>query len=78
MSGHIICFAKSVESAYFSHNGGHATMSGKEKVDFFESLGIILIIFEVKPSMQISAYESAVSSQSITKNVSILRNFRTY
>ena len=48
MSGHI-CFKKSTDLAYFGHNGGRTSMSRKWKVDFFETLGIILIIFEVKP-----------------------------
>ena len=61
MSGHIY-FGKSADSAYFGHNGGQTTMSLKGKVDFFESLGIILIIFEVKPSIKKSTYGSAVSS----------------
>ena len=51
MSGHI-CFEKSADSACFGHNGGQTIMSQKGKVDFFESLGIILVIFEVKPSIQ--------------------------
>ena len=67
MSGHI-CFEKSADSAYSTHNGSQTTMSGKGKVHFFESIGIILIIYEVKPSIQESAYESAVSSQSIMDN----------
>ena len=62
MSGYLICFQKSVDSAYFGHNGGQTTMSRKGKVDFFESLGIILIIIEFKPSVQKSASESVVSS----------------
>ena len=61
MSGHMICFEKSADSAYFGHNGGQTTMSRKVKVDFFENLGMILIIFEVKPSIQKSAYGLAVS-----------------
>ena len=43
---------KTADSAYFRHNGGQTTMSQKGKVDFFEIVGIILIIFEVKPSIQ--------------------------
>ena len=62
----MICFEKSADSAYFDHNGGQTTMSRKWKVDIFESLGIILIIFEVKPSIQKGVYGSAVSSQSKT------------
>ena len=30
-----ICFEKSADSAYFIHNGGQSTLSGKGKVDFF-------------------------------------------
>ena len=40
----------------------------KGKVDFFESLEIILIIFEIKPSIQKSTYESAVSTRVILVN----------
>ena len=40
-------------------------MNRKRKVDFFERLGITLIIFEVKPSIQKGSNESAVNSQSI-------------
>ena len=58
----MMSFEKSADSAYFGRNGGQTTMSQKGKVDFFESLGIILFIFEVKPSIQKSAYGSAVSS----------------
>ena len=66
MNGHKICFKKSADSAYFGHYSGQTTMSRKGKVDFFESLGVILIITEVKPSIQKSAYGSAVSSYSIS------------
>ena len=38
------------------------TMTQIGRVDFFESLGIILIIFEVKLFIQKGAYGSAVSS----------------
>ena len=62
---------KTADSAYFRHNGGQTTMSQKGKVDFFEIVGIILIIFEVKPSIQKSTYGLAVSSQSTCK-ISIL------
>ena len=58
----MMSFEKSADSAYFARNGGQTTMSQKGKVDFFESLGIILFIFEVKPSIQKSVYGSAVSS----------------
>ena len=51
MNGHI-CFEKSADSAYFEHNGGQTTTIRKAKVDFFESLEIILIIFDVTPSIQ--------------------------
>ena len=54
MSGHI-CFEKSADAAYFGHNGGQTTMSRIRKVDFSQSLGVILNIFEVKPSTQKSA-----------------------
>ena len=54
-------FKKSADSAYFGHNGSQTTMSRKGKVNFLESLGIIPIIFEVKPSIQKSAHRSAVS-----------------
>ena len=64
MSGHMICFEKSADSAHFGHNGGQTATSHNGKVDFFESLGIILIIIEVKPSIQKSAYGSAVNSSS--------------
>ena len=61
----MICFEKSADSAYFGHNGDQTTMNRKRKVDFFESLGITLITFEVKPSIQKGSFGSAVSSQSI-------------
>ena len=38
MSGHMICFEKSADSAYFGHNGGQTTMSRKVKVDFLKIL----------------------------------------
>ena len=60
MNGHM--FWKSVDLAYFNHNGSQTAMSGKGKVDFFESLGITSIIFDVKSSTQINAYNSTVSS----------------
>ena len=59
MSGHMICFKKSTDLAYFGHNGGRTSMSRKWKVDFCESLGIILIIFEVKPSIQKGVYHTS-------------------
>ena len=62
MSGHMICFEKRADSAYFHHNGGQTTMSRKRESIFFESLGITLIIFKVKPSIQKNAYRSVVSS----------------
>ena len=62
MSDHMICFEKSADSVYFGHNGGQTTMNRKRKVDFFESLGITLIIFEVTPSIQKGSYGSAVNS----------------
>ena len=62
MSGHVTCFRKSAGSAYFSHNGGQKTINQIGKVDFFESLELISIIIEVKPSVQKSAYELVVSS----------------
>ena len=61
MSAHMTFFRKSAGSAYFSHNGGQTTIHQRGKVNFFESLNLISIIIEVKPSMQKSAYESAVS-----------------
>ena len=61
----MICFEKSADSAYFGHNGDQTTMNPKRKVDFFESLGITLITFEVKPSIQKGSFGSTVSSQSI-------------
>ena len=61
----MICFEKSADSVYFGQNGGQTTMNRKRKVDFFERLGITLIIFEVKPSIQKGSNGSAVNSQSI-------------
>ena len=61
MRGHMICFEKKADSAYFVHNGDKTTMSRKVKVDFFEILGIILITFDITPSIQKSAYGSTVS-----------------
>ena len=46
MSGHITCFGKSAGPAYFRHSSTQTTLRGKENVDFFETL--ILIIFELK------------------------------
>ena len=62
MSGYMTCFRKSAGSAYFIHNGSQTTINQRGKVDFLESLELISIIIEVKPSKQKSAYESAVSS----------------
>ena len=61
MRCHMIYFEKIADSAYFCHNDGQTTMNQKGKVDFFESLGPMLIKFEVKPSIQKSAYGTAVS-----------------
>ena len=58
----MICFEKSADSVYFGQNEGQTTMNRKRKVDFFERLGITLIIFEVKPSIQKGSNESAVNS----------------
>ena len=61
INGHI-CFEKSADSAYFGYNGGQTTTIRKAKLDFFESLEIILIIFDVTPSIQKSTYGLGVSS----------------
>ena len=52
MSGYMTCFRKSAGPAYFSHNCGQATINQTRKVDFLESLELISIIIEVKPSIK--------------------------
>ena len=37
MSSHKICFEKSANSAYFSHNSDQTTISRKEKVDILKA-----------------------------------------
>ena len=60
MSGYMTCVRKSAGPAYFSHNCGQATINQTRKVDFLESLELISIIIEVKPSIKKSAYDAAV------------------
>ena len=57
MRGHMIYFENIADSAYFCHNDHEP----KRESRFFESLGPMLIKFEVKPSIQKSAYGTAVS-----------------
>lgn len=51
----MICFEKSADSAYFSHNGGQSTLSGKGKVDFFWKPRNIINHISSKTSIQKSA-----------------------